>query len=85
MPLIRYSCSCGHSQGKFFRSGAQAPGLLPCSKCDLEMKRTLSGPSADTKITVDNGAQARAVLINVDQIKDNQNKARFIAKLREKP
>lgn len=84
MPIIRYSCECGLSVGKFHRAGAIAPALILC-KCGKEMDRTLSGPSADSKIAVDNGAQARRVYINVDAVKDNQNKARFIKKLREKP
>lgn len=84
MPIIRYNCDCGESVGKFYRAGASAPALILC-KCGKDMKRTLSGPSSDTKISVDNGVQARRVEINVESIKDSQNKARFIKKLREKP
>lgn len=84
MPIIRYNCECGHTVGKFHRAGASAPALISCT-CGKDMKRTLSGPTSDTKIVVDNGVQARKVEINVDAIKDNQNKARFIQKLREKP
>ena len=84
MPIIRYSCQCGESSGKFYRAGASAPAFLPCV-CGLEMKRTLFGPTSDSKIVVDNGVQARKIEINVDHIKDNQNKARFKEKAREKP
>ena len=49
------------------------------------MKKTLSGPSSNSLIAIDNGVQARRVEVNIDSIKDNQNKARFITKLREKP
>lgn len=84
MPIIRYNCQCGESVGKFYRAGASAPALLPCV-CGLELKRTLAGPTSDSKIVVDNGVQARKVEINVDHIKDSQNKARFVQKMREKP
>ena len=84
MPLIRYNCECGKSIRKFYRSGDDAPDLFLCG-CGLDMKRILSGPSQGSKIVVDNGVQARKVEINVDTIKDNENKARFIQKLREKP
>lgn len=85
MPIIRYNCSCGHSVGKFFKAGVQAPAFLPCPDCKLGMKKTLSGPTADSKIKVDNGVMARPVEINVESIKDSQNRARFIQKMREKP
>ena len=85
MPLIRYTCECNHSMNKFFRAGASAPALLSCPVCEKEMKRVLSGPRAESKIVIDNGVQARKKEINVEAIKDNQNKARFVQKLREKP
>jgi hypothetical protein len=50
------------------------------------MKRVLSGPQGmDSKIRVNNGAQPRDVEINVDHIKDNQNRARFKENQRETP
>jgi len=84
MPLIRYSCECGKFKSKFHRVGTSAPALLLC-ECGKDMKKTLSGPSSNSLIAIDNGVQARRVEVNIDSIKDNQNKARFITKLREKP
>jgi len=84
MPMIRFNCSCGNSFRKLYRAGADVPAFYVC-ECGLEAKRILSGPQGvDTKISVDNGVQARAVEINVDQIKDGQNRSRFIEKLRNK-
>lgn len=85
MPLIRYTCSCGHSAGKFFRVGVKAPALLSCPSCDKEMIRTLSGPSAESKVVIDNGVSARKTEINIEAVKDGQNKNRFKEKLRNKP
>lgn len=85
MPIIRYNCSCGHSVGKFIKAGGKAPAFLPCPECKQDMYKTLSGPTSDSKIKVDNGVQARPVEINVESIKDSQNRARFIQKMREKP
>lgn len=84
MPLIRYICECGISKGKFYRVGADAPALFPC-ECSKDMKKILSGPSSESKVVIDNGVQARKVEINLDVMKDNQNKARFKEKMREKP
>ena len=84
MPIIRYKCECGESVGKYHRSGASAPVSFVCA-CGKDMKRTMMGPSQNSKIAVDNGAQARKIEISVDEIKDGQNKARFIEKQRNKP
>lgn len=84
MPLIRYICECGISKGKFYRAGGVAPGLFPC-ECGKNMKKILSGPSAESKVVLDNGVQARKVELNLDVMKDNENKARYKEKAREKP
>lgn len=85
MPMIRFNCSCGNSFRKLYRAGAEVPALFLC-QCGLEAKRVLQGPSGvDTKITIDPGHYARAVEIDVNAIKDGQNRARFMQNLRETP
>lgn len=84
MPLIRYTCECGESIKKFYKAGAIAPAFLVC-QCSLNMKKTLSGPSAESKTVIDNGVQARKIEVNIEAIKDGQNKARFVKKMRENP
>jgi len=85
MSLIRFTCECGITIRKLFRAGKEITGSLPC-ECGKEMKRILSGPAGiGSRISVDNGVQARAVEINVDHIKDGENRARFAQNLREAP
>lgn len=75
MPIIAYSCSsCKNIAKKFYRLVPQAPGVLVCDKCNGEMKKLLSAPSSVSKISVDNGAQARAVEIIPDIIELNQER-----------
>jgi len=70
MPLIRYLCSCEKSISKFFRSTKDVPGHVPC-ECGLEMKKQLSAPGNASKITVDNGVQAKSVEIDLNVIQSN--------------
>lgn len=79
MPMIRYACTdnkCGHTFTKLFRKGLDALPEFKCEKCEGKAKRTLSSPASASKITVDNGIQARAVEIypDIDQI--NRDRAR---------
>lgn len=69
MPMIRYKCSddkCGCSFTKLYRKGTDAVAELECDKCGSKAKRMLSSPASFSKITVDNGLQARAVEIYPD-------------------
>lgn len=76
MPLIAYACECGHSAKKFFRQVAQAPAFFLCEQCNKEnMKKQLSAPNSTSKISVDNGVQARAVEVNPDIIAINHERA----------
>lgn len=75
MPLIAYSCDCGHILKKYFRQVIDAPAVFACNKCEKEMKKTLSSPSNSSKITVDNGIQARAVEITPDIVEINQERS----------
>jgi hypothetical protein len=76
MPLIPYICnSCGFTCKKMLRR-APFPSTLICDKCDGSMTRSLRAPSQSSKITVDNGYQARAVEIepNIVEINEEQSK-----------
>lgn len=76
MPLIAYACLCGHTAKKFFRQVAKAPAVFLCEYCNKEnMKKQLSAPNSTSKITIDNGVQARAVEVNPDIIAINQERA----------
>lgn len=76
MPLIAYVCDCGHSTKKMFRRAKDAPSVFVCDKCSKEMKKSLSVPTSSSKITIDNGFQARAVEITPDIIEINEERSR---------
>lgn len=71
MPLLYYLCDCGKNVSKFYRIAKDAPAELACV-CGLAYKKQLSAPSSKSIITVDNGHQARAVEVNLDTIKSNE-------------
>lgn len=79
MPLIAYTCECKHSKSKLFRRVADAPAEFLCDKCGKNMKKTLSGPSSSSKISIDNGFQARAVEIipNIIEINEERSKKNY--------
>lgn len=73
MPLIAYACKCGNNEKKFIRQAKDALASFLCPKCNSsEMRKLLSSPSSSSKITVDNGVQARAVEIVPDIIEINK-------------
>lgn len=73
MPLIAYACLCGNIEKKFTRLAKDAPVSFLCPNCQKDqMKKQLSSPSSSSKITVDNGVQARAVEIVPDIIEINK-------------
>ena len=72
MPLIAYVCECNHSEKRFFRQAKDAPVTVACTKCQKQMKKILSSPSSSSKISVDNGVQARAVEIIPDIVEINK-------------
>lgn len=82
MPLIAYACNCGNSEKKFMRQAKNVPALFICPKCGGDMKKLLSSPSSGSKISIDNGVQARATEIVPDIIEIN--KARSEKDYREK-
>jgi hypothetical protein len=69
MPMVRFKCTdpgCGVSFTKIYRKGPDAPAEIECKKCKARSTRVLSGPASASKITMDNGIQARAVEIYPD-------------------
>lgn len=77
MPIIPYSCECGNIIKKFVRSVRDLPVSRPCNRCGKELKRELRGPSSLSKITVDNGVQARAVEIVPDIVEINEERSKL--------
>lgn len=51
------------------------PSFLICTICSKNMKKLLSAPSSSSKITVDNGFQARAVEIRPDIVEINEERS----------
>jgi len=77
MPLIYYLCECKKSLSKFFRQAKDAPAFFTCPNCNKEtLKKQLSSPSSLSKITIDNGIQARAVEIIPNIVELNEEKSR---------
>ena len=78
MPLIAYTCECSISKSKLFRRVADAPATIIC-ECGKDMKKTLSSPTSSSKITIDNGFQARRVEIipNIVEINEERSKKNY--------
>lgn len=76
MPLFHYLCGKNnHSTKKFYRQAKEAPAVILCSICKYDAKKMLAAPSSSSKVTVDNGVQARAVEVNPDIIEINKERA----------
>ena len=75
MPLIYYLCKCGNSLSKFFRKSKEVNPTLTCDKCNQELKKQLSPPNSSSVIVVDNGLQARATEVNLEVVKDIENRS----------
>lgn len=76
MPLIAYLCECKNSKKKYFRQVKDVPAVIICDVCSKEMKKLLSSPTNSSKITVDNGVQARAVEIIPNIVEINEERSR---------
>jgi hypothetical protein len=72
MPLIAYLCECKNSKTKYYRQVKDVLVSVVCDKCDKQMKKCLSAPTNSSKVTVDNGFQARAIEVNPDIIEINK-------------
>lgn len=75
MPLIYYSCECGHSMNKFFRQVQNVPAFFICEKCNNNAKKTLKAPNSTSIIVIDNGVQARKVEVNLEIVEDIKNRS----------
>ncbi len=82
MPLFYYLCDCGKNTTKFYRDVKKAPIEFGCV-CGKSYKKQLSAASSKSIIVVDNGVQAKAVEINLDTIKSNEENS--TKDFREKP
>jgi len=79
MPMIKFKClnpGCGFFFSKMYRNGLDLPSELECEKCSGRAKRTLSSPASSSKITIDNGIQARATEIdpNIEEINSERSR-----------
>jgi hypothetical protein len=75
MPLIAYGCENSHVSKKFVRQAKDAPAFLICATCKSNMKKLLSSPSSISKITIDNGVQARSVEIIPNIVELNEERS----------
>lgn len=69
MPMIKYACTrseCGLAFSVLFKLASEAPNMVSCKKCKGEAKRKLGNLNQTSLITIDNGAQARAVEVRPD-------------------
>lgn len=75
MPRVLYFCSkCNANDKKFYRSSKDILNKIQCA-CGGELARQLSSPTQRSKITVDNGVQAKAVELDreiVEIIEDRE-------------
>lgn len=76
MPMIWYVChECGFNLKKILRKPPY-PSTLICEKCNGSMTKELSAPTQSSKISIDNGLQARAVEITPDIIEINEARSK---------
>lgn len=75
MPLINYSCTCGFSFNKYFKSAKDATPTVGCVKCGLEAKKSFGSTSSSHKITIDNGLMARSVEVDPNIIEINDERS----------
>lgn len=79
MPLIKYACTndqCGKVNSKLYRTGFEVEKEIFCKECKSKSKRILSSPGSSSKITIDNGLQARAVEIDPNIMEINFERAK---------
>lgn len=75
MPLINYLCECKNSKSKFYRQPKDAAVFIICDKCGKDMKKCLRSPSNSSKISIDNGFQAKAVEVDPDVVEIFQKRS----------
>lgn len=75
MPLINYRCECNNLVSKFYRKPKEAPPSVSCSLCGKESKKQLSAPNSKSIVIVDNGVQSRAVEVDMELVKDIEDRS----------
>lgn len=81
MPLITFKCrECDHSENKMFSTSElkNVKNKQPCPKCGAvsSFVRQLGAPATVSKLTVDNGVQAKAVEIYKDIVELNEERGK---------
>lgn len=49
--------------------------MVLCKKCGKEQKKQLSAPNSKSVVVVDNGLQARATEVNLELVKDIEDRS----------
>lgn len=76
MPIFAYECAdCNLIYKIYHRSVQSALLSIECEKCKKQIKKLLSAPSNSSKITIDNGVQARSVEIIPNIIELNKERS----------
>lgn len=76
MPLVNYLCKdCGHKEEKLLRPG-KITGSIECLKCKGNSIKQMGTPASVSKITVDNGWQAKSVEIMPDILELHQERGK---------
>lgn len=76
MPLINYTCNCGESSKRYFKSARDATPYTLCVKCGEQAKKAFGNTSSSHKITIDNGLMAKAIEVSPDIMEINDERAR---------
>lgn len=74
MPRILYTCTDCHKVDAYLLKVGKIVSEQKCSLCGGLSKRTLSAPASTSKISIDNGFQAKAVEITPNIIELNQER-----------
>ena len=79
MPLIKYSCQsapCGALFSVFVKNAKEIKSTENCKVCGNSSKRLLSAPNSSSKISIDNGIQARSVEVdpNIMELREEWTK-----------
>jgi hypothetical protein len=77
MPLITYICDkCKKKVSKSFKAKEKIPWDMECTCTEGKLKRQLGSPSSVTKITIDDGVNAKPVEIYENIVEMNEERSR---------
>jgi hypothetical protein len=76
MPRILYTCKNCNKVDAYILKVGKISSERSCSKCGSESKRTLAAPASTSKISIDNGFQAKSVEIvpNIIELNEERRK-----------